>query len=227
MALMSSDRETPRRRSHRRRGSSGSGSVDYRKEFAQLYSGSDKRVDLIHAPKMNYLAVDGAGDLIATPEFRIAADLLGRVSLEIRLAVSRAEVMDFAVMPVECLWWDRNVTDPEPSEPKWSAMIMQPVVSPATLEDALERLTGEVEDLDLLRRVRLVKFYEGPAAQTLSRSPEPCCQAALDRLAGWIATSGHVASGPLHEVFLDGPFVAPGARSQRILRQPVTPLPHA
>lgn len=220
MALTTPDREPSRRRSQRRRRSSAT--VDYRKEFSQLYSGSEKRVDLIHAPRMNYLALDGSGDLLESPEFRNAADILCSVSLEIRLAASRAEVMDFVVMPVECVWWDREVSDPRPTSPKWTAMIMQPVVSPAMLQAALERLNDEAEDLDGLGRVRLVKFYEGPSAQTLSRSPEPCCSSALLRLEAWLAANGHLPSGPLHEVFLDGFCIPPSGRSQRLIRQPVS-----
>ncbi len=211
-------------RKSRRSGVAPSSTVDYRKEFRHLYSGSEKKVEIVHAPKMNYLAIDGIGDPTASHELGAAAEILCRVSLELRLAASRAEVMDFCVMPLETIWWsDDQERPPLPgSDPRWTAMIMQPVISPAMLDEAIARLEKEPNPSPFLGEVRLVRFYEGLAAQTLARTDEPCCATALDRINRYISENGYQPRGAVHEVFLEGFCVNPGPKSQRILRQPVT-----
>jgi hypothetical protein len=211
------------RKKSRRSGVAPATTVDYRKEFRHLYSGSEKKVEIVHAPKMNYIALDGIGDPLTSGGLVAAADVLCRVSLELRLAVSRAEVMDFSVMPLETIWWSDDPERPslQGSDPRWTAMIMQPVISPGMLEDALARLGKESSASPLLREIRLVRFYEGLAAQTFARSGEPCCAAALDRINRYIAENGYEPRGAIHEVFLDGFCIDPGPKSQRILRQPV------
>jgi hypothetical protein len=212
------------RRKHRRSGVPPSSTVDYRKEFRHLYSGSEKKVEIVHAPRMNYLAIDGTGDPSGSRELLAAADALCRVSLELRLAVSRADVMDFTVMPLEVIWWSEDPERPPTpnADPRWTAMIMQPVISPAMLEDAIERLAKEAAPSPLLGDVRLVRFYEGLAAQTFARTSEPCCAAGLDRLNRYIAENGYQPRGAVHEIFLDSLCANPAPKAQRILRQPVT-----
>jgi hypothetical protein len=210
------------RRKSRRTGVAPATTVDYRREFRHLYSGSEKKVEIVHAPKMNYIAIDGVGDPATSSALSAASDALCRVSLELRLAVSRAEVMDFSVMPLEAIWWsDEAGSSSEGSESRWTAMIMQPVISPAMLEDALVRLRKETSASPLLGEIRLVRFYEGLAAQTFARSGEHCCAAALDRINRYIAENGYEPRGAVHEIFLDGFCIDPGPKSQRILRQPV------
>ncbi|HEU5162150.1 MAG TPA: hypothetical protein VFV54_03295, partial [Thermoanaerobaculia bacterium] len=197
--------------------------VDYRREFRHLYSGSEKKVEIVHAPKMNFIAIDGVGDPSGSRALLAASDVLYRVALELRLAVSRAEVMDFVVMPLETIWWsDDPERAPLPgSDPRWTAMIMQPVISPAMLEDALGRLARDPNASPLLRDVRLVRFYEGLAAQTFARTGEPCCAAAIDRIHRYVSENGYEPRGPVHEIFLDAFCADPGPKSQRIIRQPV------
>lgn len=212
------------RRKSRRSGVPPSSTVDYRREFRHLYSGSEKKVEIVHAPRMNYLALDGVGDPAASRELAAAAEALTRVSLELRVAVNRAEVMDFSVMPLEIIWWSDDPERPAlaGNDPRWTAMVMQPVISPAMLTDAIARLEKEPGASPLLGEIRLVRFYEGLAAQTFARTSEPCCAAAIDRINRYIAENGYQARGAIHEIFLDGFSMNPAPRSQRILRQPVT-----
>ena len=223
VATMTTTRDDLMRRKSRRTGVLPTSATDYRREFRHLYSGSEKKVEIVHAPKMNYIAIEGIGDPIGARTFLAASEVLCRVALELRLAVSRAGVMDFVVMPLEAIWWS---DDPERvplagSDPRWTAMIMQPVISPAMLDDALARLSRDPNSSPLLRDVRLVRFYEGLAAQTFARTGEPCCAAAIDRIHRYVSENGYEPRGPIHEIFLDGFCVDPGPKSQRIIRQPV------
>lgn len=205
---------------------SGLGPVDYRKEFRQLYTGSEKRVEIVHAPRMNYLAVDGIGDPTDAGCFDQAADALCRVSVEARLNVSRAGVMDFALMPLECIWWNEDPAVESPGgDCRWTLMIMQPVISPFILMEATARLARSREQNPLLESVKLVKFYEGPAAQTLTRSTDPVTSEARDRIRRFIAENGYTAQGSLHEIFLDGLCFEPRRRTHRLIRQPFIAAP--
>ncbi len=222
--MMPGNEQDLMRRKSRRSGVPPASTVDYRREFRHLYSGSEKKVEIVHAPRMNFLALDGIGDPAASRELTAASETLSRVSLELRAAVNRAEVMDFCVMPLEIIWWSEDPERPPlpGNDPRWTAMIMQPVISPAMLHDALARLEKEPGASPLLCEIRLVRFYEGLAAQTFARTSEPCCAAALDRLNKYVAENGYQPRGAVHEIFLDGFSVNSGPKSQRILRQPVT-----
>jgi hypothetical protein len=205
-------------------GSTGLDSVDYRKQFRTLYAGSEKRVEVVHAPRMNYLAIDGIGHPADIAAFSEAADALCRVSLEARLEVSRAEVMEFAVMPLECIWWNEDPEVVAVGDPRWTLMVMQPVISPSVLLESIERLTRAGDGSPIVDQIRLVKFYEGPAAQTLTRSSDLMPQDARERLQQFIAVNGYRAHGSLHEIFLDGFCIPPARKASRLLRQPVASL---
>ena len=69
------------RKKARRTGVSPSTAVDYRREFRHLYSGNEKKVEIVHAPRMNYLAVDGIGDPVSTKTLAAASQALLRASL--------------------------------------------------------------------------------------------------------------------------------------------------
>ncbi|MFN2237996.1 MAG: hypothetical protein ABR524_01260 [Thermoanaerobaculia bacterium] len=205
-------------------GSTGLDSVDYRKQFRTLYAGSEKRVEVVHAPRMNYLAIDGIGHPADITAFSEAADALCRISLEARLEVSRAEVMEFAVMPLECIWWNEDPEVVANGDPRWTLMVMQPVISPSVLLESVEQLKSAGDGARILDQIKLVKFYEGPAAQTLTRSPELMPLDARERLQQFIAVNGYRAHGSLHEIFLDGLCIPPARKASRLLRQPVASL---
>ncbi|MFN2443169.1 MAG: hypothetical protein ABR517_10850 [Thermoanaerobaculia bacterium] len=198
--------------------------MDYRKQFRSLYAGSEKKVEVVHAPRMNYLAIDGIGHPADIAAFADAADALCRVSLEARLEVSRAEVMEFAVMPLECIWWNEDPDLAVDGDPRWTLMVMQPVISPSVLLESVDRLKTLGEAPPVLDQIRLVKFYEGPAAQTLTRSTDFMPGDARDRLDHFIAVNGYRAHGSLHEILLDGLCIPPTRKASRLLRQPVASL---
>ena len=62
------------------------------------------RVDV---PALNFLMVDGKGDPNSVPEYAHAVEALFSVSYRAKLSMVKngTEALDYAVMPLEGLWW--------------------------------------------------------------------------------------------------------------------------
>lgn len=79
--------------------------IDRRKDLADLYTAkSDPKI--IDVPPLDYLMIDGAGDPNSSPEFSAAIEALYGVSYTVKFSLrDRASPVDYAVMPLEGLWW--------------------------------------------------------------------------------------------------------------------------
>ena len=102
--------------------------IDLKKELKNLYNPSAKEVTVVDVPAMNFLLVDGEG-APASPQYSEAIEALFSVSYTLKFMVKKGKGIDYAVMPLEGLWWTDDVTKfnaDRKDEWKWTAMIMQP-----------------------------------------------------------------------------------------------------
>jgi hypothetical protein len=110
--------------------------VDLKKELKNLYNPSPKEVTAVDVPAMNFLMIDGEGSP-SSPQYREAIEALFSVSYALKFMVKKGKGVDYAVMPLEGLWWVDDMTKfsaERKDEWKWTAMIMQPKY--VTTEDA-------------------------------------------------------------------------------------------
>ncbi len=102
--------------------------IDLKKELKNLYNPSAKEVTVVDVPAMNFLLVDGEG-APASPKYIEAIEALFSVSYTLKFMVKKGKGVDYAVMPLEGLWWVDDMTKfsaDRKDEWKWTAMIMQP-----------------------------------------------------------------------------------------------------
>ena len=126
-------------------------------------------------PTFKFLMVDGEGDPNTSPHYARAVEALFSVSYATKFMIKRgAQNRDYAVMPLEGLWWADDLSAfvaNDRAQWKWTMMIMQPSFVP---NEVIEEAIGEVrrkKSLPGLDRVRLEDFTEGVCAQVLHVGP--------------------------------------------------------
>src|SRR5690606_26573861 len=109
-----------------------------------LYAPSAKQgLHLIDVPPMRYLMIDGAGDPNVATEYKDAVATLYPVAYAIKFASKTELGRDYAVPPLEGLWWAddmRAFVAREKGRWKWTMMIMTPDwIGPEMVEAAIDR----------------------------------------------------------------------------------------
>lgn len=153
-------------------GAQPAGKLDYKKAYREFYAPKGGPA-LVDVPAFRFLMVDGEGGPDC-PAFAAAIETLFQVSYKAKFAVKRETGVDFAVMPLEGLWWADDMDDflnGNRSRWKWTLMIMQgDPVTGETIRSAIEACAFKVPEERLLA-LRLESFAEGPSAQVLHVGP--------------------------------------------------------
>jgi hypothetical protein len=199
--------------------------ADFKRQIG-TYSAARGRFDVVTVPAMQFLMVDGHGDPNTSTAYGDALRTIYPVAYRLKF-LSRNELgRDYAVMPLEALWWSDDMasftTARDKSRWDWTLMNMVPDwVEPAHLDAARNavRRKGGAPALDALR---LTTYDEGLAVQTLhigSYDDEaPVLEAMHDDV---IPAQSLRVTGKHHEVYLNDPRRTAVTRLRTILRQPV------
>ena len=197
--------------------------IDLKKELKNLYNPSAKEVTAVDVPAMNFLVIDGEGDP-ASPQYMAAIEALFGVSYALKFMVKKGKGVDYAVMPLEGLWWVDDMAKfrvERKDEWKWTSMIMQPkyvAVDDANL--AVEQVRKK-KNLAALPKLRFECFQEGQAAQIMHVGPYSAEGPSIAKIHAFILKSGHALSGKHHEIYLNNPSKTAPEKLKTILRQPV------
>lgn len=199
--------------------------LDYRKTLKDLYAPSAKEVSIVDVPPMNFLMVDGAGDPNASQPFQQAVEALFAVSYTLKFAVKKGPSgIDYAVMPLEGLWWMEEPGGFDPSRKdlwKWTVMIAQPEPVTRALFEAAAAQVKAKKEAPALPNVRFEAFDEGRCAQILHVGPFDAEGPTIEKVHRFAAENGFRLRGRHHEIYLtDMRRVAPG-KMKTILRHPV------
>jgi hypothetical protein len=104
--------------------------VDLKRELKHLYLPPSKEVVQVEVPTFQFLMIDGKGDPNTSQEYAKAVEALFSVSYTAKFMMKKgAQGIDYAVMPLEGLWWSNDMSDfvnNDRSKWKWTMMIMQP-----------------------------------------------------------------------------------------------------
>ena len=197
--------------------------INLKKELKHLYNPSSKEVTDVDVPAMNFLLVDGEGAPTST-QYSEAVEALFNVAYALKFMVKKSKGVDYAVMPLEGLWWVEDMTKfsaDRKDEWKWTAMIMQPKY--VTAEDvnlALEQVKKK-KNLLALSKVRFESFKEGSAAQIMYVGPFSAEGPTITKIHAHIQSSGRTLSGKHHEIYLNNPAKTAPEKLKTVLRQPM------
>lgn len=198
--------------------------VDLKRELKHLYRPSAKEVVRVEVPTFRFLMIDGEGDPNTSPAYAEAVEALFSVSYTAKFMVKKgAQGTDYAVMPLEGLWWSDDMsafTSNDRSKWKWTMMIMQPdFVDEATIRAAIAEVKRK-KALPAVDALRLEDFTEGTCAQVLHVGPFSEEGPTISRVHDFIGARSALA-GKHHEVYLSDIRRADPAKWKTIIRQPM------
>lgn len=198
--------------------------MDFKKELKYLYQASAREVVQVDVAPMNFLMVDGQGDPHTTQDYADAIEALFALSYALKFMVKEGALgLDYAVMPLECLWWAddmSNFATGDKSQWKWTAMVMQPPFITSAMVYGAIAVVQKKKQLPALARLRLKSFSEGKCAQILHVGPFSGEAPAIGKVHQFIeARSG--LRGRHHEIYLSDIRKAAPDKWKTIIRQPM------
>lgn len=198
--------------------------IDLKKDLKYLYNPTSRAVTWVEVPPMNFLMVDGAGDPNTSKEFADAIQALFSVSYHLKFSIKKGpEQIDYAVMPLEALWW---ADDPQAffsgdkKAWKWTAMIMQPEFIDAEQVNQAKEAVATKKNLPGLNLLRFERFEEGKAAQTLHIGPFSEEGPTIEKVHAFIKAGGYDLKGRHHEIYLSDIRRAAPEKWKTVVRQP-------
>jgi hypothetical protein len=198
--------------------------IDLKKTLKDFYSASSKEVVFVDVPPMSFLMIDGEGDPNVSQAYADAIEALYTVSFTLKFAVKKGpEAMDYAVMPLEGLWWADDMNAfvwGEKSKWKWTAMIMQPeFITWIMVENAVETASGK-KSLPAVKKLRFEAFTEGLSAQILHVGPFSEEGPTIEKVHTAIDSRGE-RKGKHHEIYLSDMRKTHPSKWKTIIRQPI------
>jgi hypothetical protein len=200
-----------------------SSKVDLKKELKQFYNPSAKEVSVVDVPAMNFLMIEGQG-APSSLQYMQSIEALFTVSYTLKFMVKKAQGIDYAVMPLEGLWWADNMTEfttTNKDEWKWTSLIMQPnYVKEADVKAAIEQVRKKKE-LPAIDKVKFENFKEGLSAQIFYVGPFSEEGPTVTKIHEYIHKSGHELSGKHHEIYLSNVAKVAPEKLKTVIRQPM------
>lgn len=197
---------------------------DLKREFRELYHASARRVAEVDVPAFSYLMIDGEGDPNHSPAYSQAVEALFSVSYTAKFALKKSALaIDYAVMPLEGLWWADDwsvfLTD-DRARWKWTMMIMQPDFLPGEMIQAAIDRVARTKNLPALTKIRWEKFTEGHCAQILHVGPFSEEGPTIKKLHAYVDGRSE-RTGKHHEIYLSDIRRAAPDKWKTIIRQPM------
>jgi len=198
--------------------------IDFKEVFADLYKAPTERFVAVDVPALQFVKVNGRGDPNTAPTYGRAIEWLYSVSYAMKFATKAAKGKDYAVPPLEGLWWADDPADfvtRRKDRWRWTMMIMVPdfVDRPlfdAAVDKARKKLGSPPDSL------RLEPLHEGRSLQILHVGSYDDEGPTLKRLHDEeMPLQGLTFAGPHHEIYLSDARKTPPAKLKTILRQPV------
>ncbi len=202
--------------------------LDLRKDLEDLYSPSPKIVAIVDVPKMNFLMVDGSGDPNTSEDYKGAVEALFKVSYVLKFMIKKGGTdMDYAVMPLEGLWWADKVEGfiaANKENWSWTSMIMQPdFITKDRANEAIESVIKK--GVVSAQKIRFKAFTEGTCAQIMHIGSFLSEGPSLEKVHKTIQEKGFKLSGKHHEIYLSDYRKVAQERMRTVLRQPFSPNP--
>ena len=199
--------------------------LDLKRELAHLYRPPAGEVVAVQTPPLNFLMVDGSGDPNTTSEYAEAVEALFSLSYALKFLAKKGPLaIDYAVMPLEGLWWAEDMstfTTGDRSEWLWTMMVMQPDFITAEMVGETAAAVQQKKAPVALSRVRFATFDEGAAAQIMHLGPFSEEGPTIERVHDFIEASGGRRSGKHHEIYLSDIRKAHPSKWKTIIRQPL------
>jgi len=198
--------------------------IDYKKKLKHLYGPSSKKIVIVEVPPMNYLMVDGEGGP-AVESYQQAIEALYGLSFTVKFDVKKGVGPDYTVMPLEGLWWAKDMTafsSDRKDEWQWKMMIMQPDHVTAKHVNAATKQLREKKNPLALDKIRFESYHEGLSVQILHIGPYDDEGPTIAQMHKFIDENGYQLHMKHHEIYLSDPRRSKPEKLKTVLRQPIT-----
>lgn len=196
--------------------------IDLKKDLKHLYNPAKNKIEVMDVSPLQFLMIDGAGDPNTSTAYKDAVSALFSLAYTLKFAVKKGQGIDYAVMPLEGLWWGENMaqfsTDRK-DDWLWTMMILQPDFITEDMVEAARETATKKKDLPALSGVRLETFHEG-LCQLLHIGAYADEAPNIARMHRHIQESGDQLRGKHHEIYLSDPNRVAPEKMKTILRQP-------
>jgi len=199
--------------------------IDLKKTYKQFYQPTQKAIVDITVPAFKFLMIDGIGDPNTASSFQDAVNALYSLSYTLKFSKkSDSPQHDFTVMPLEALWWSKNLDafpEGKKDEWEWTCMIHQPdFISNEDVFSAKESVL-EKKGLLAVNDVRFETFEEGRSAQILYIGPYADETSTIKNIHQFILDAECELTGYHHEIYLSDPRRTAPEKLKTIIRQPM------
>lgn len=197
--------------------------LDLKQQYKALYAPPKKPV-IVDVPPFNYLMIDGQGDPNNSQMFSDAISALFTLSYTLKFAVKKTLGVDYAVMPLEGLWWVENLTELDfidRSNWRWTLLMSQPpVVTPEAVQAARPAASKKAGSA-LIERVRFESYHEGPCVQMMHIGPFSAELPNIELMHNFAFGQGYDLHLKHHEIYLSDFRRAAPEKLRTVLRHPV------
>ena len=198
---------------------------DFKREVA-TYTATHGTFSVVTVPPLQFLMVDGQGDPNTSLQYADALHTVYPVAYALKFLSKRELGRDYAVMPLEALWWSADMESftsaRDPSRWQWTMMDMVPDwITQDHLVAAVDTVhrKGTAPALD---RLRLERLDEGLSVQTLHIGPYAAEGPVLSEMHHeFIPAHSLRMTGRHHEIYLSDARRTASDKLRTILRQPV------
>lgn len=199
--------------------------IDLWKEHQAVYSPRSGTPELVRAPALKYLMVDGTGDPNTAGGFQAGIGALYGIAYTLKFTLRKEKGVDFRVMPLSGLYHSDNpsafLKGPKRNW-RWTIMIPVPsVVTAAAVKKAKAEVRSKRGDSPSLEAVRLETLREGRCVQLLHVGPYEAEPPNIEKIHRFIEEKGLSFSGSHHEIYLSDPRRSKPEKMKTIIRQPV------
>lgn len=198
--------------------------IDFKKTLKAFYGPSTKAFSIVDVPAMRFVMVDGQGDPNTAAEYAAGLSWLYPISYALKFASKRELGQDYAVPPLEALWWADDMSDfisRRKDRWRWTQMLMVPDFVPdemfgAALAGARKKLGEPPASL------RFETFAEGQSVQIMHLGSYDDEAPTIRRLhEEFLPQNGLVENGHHHEIYISDPRKTVPAKLKTVIRQPV------
>lgn len=197
--------------------------TDLKNDFKELYHPTQKEITIVDVPTFNCIMVDGKGDPNNSKEFQTAIEALYPIAYGIKFGLKKSGGPEFAVMPLEGLWWSDDMNDfllGRKDKWSWTIFIVQPeFVTKEMFEEARE-VAKKRKDNPVIDKVRFEAFTEGKSAQILYVGPFADEGPTIQEIHKKITEVGGKLSGKHHEIYLSDMRRVTPDKYKTVIRQP-------
>jgi hypothetical protein len=193
------------------------------------YAAKQGEFRIVDVPELQYLMLDGHGDPNGAA-FAKALEALYPLAYGLTFASKRELGRDYAVMPLEGLWWADDMeaftTARDKASWRWTLLMLVPDWIDRGMLDAAVAAVAEKRAPARLADIRLEPLAEGQCVQTLHIGAFDDEGPVLARMhAEFIPQHGLAMTGRHHEIYLSDARRVEPAKRRTILRQPVLGQP--